>query len=108
MLTKARSWKPWLVGVLAIALLAIITPGCSADDAEPKGEGEKAAAADGENGEAGTDAGSHGGAHETDLMHANATANLNKPEEFKYDLAIWTFIHECGTTLPRLSSIWIN
>lgn len=100
MTTIARSWTPWLAGVLAIALLAIIAPGCAADDAAPPADDEKAAATGEKNGDGDganakhepADAAGHGGEHDADLSHANATANLEKPEEFKYDLAIWTFI----------------
>ncbi len=43
---------------------------------------------------AGTAADAHGGAHhgETDLSHGNATAKLADPADFRFDMAIYSFV----------------
>jgi F-type H+-transporting ATPase subunit b len=49
-----------------------------------------AASADADAGEADSEA--DGAGHEYDLSHVNGTAALDAPEQFKYDMAIYTFI----------------
>jgi F-type H+-transporting ATPase subunit b len=61
-----------------------------------------AAASEAENNEAEPD-GQH---HEADLSHANATGSLEAPEEFKYDLAIYTFIVSVLLLLILLKFAW--
>jgi F-type H+-transporting ATPase subunit b len=42
----------------------------------------------------------------TDLSHANASAKLNEPDEFKSDLAIWTFVVFLGLLLILGKFAW--
>lgn len=50
--------------------------------------------ADAAHGDAAHGDAAHGGAHhdDTDLSHGNATAALNQPQEWRFDLSLWTFV----------------
>lgn len=70
---------------------------------EAGGEGApgEEAHGDGESGHGG-----HGAHDETDLSHGNATAALYKPEQFKWDLAIYTFVVFVLLLLLLLKFAW--
>ncbi|MEQ8788745.1 MAG: F0F1 ATP synthase subunit B [Pirellulaceae bacterium] len=60
-------------------------------DADSSADGGAAAAPTAGTADAGGGHAGHDG-HEADLSHVNATGSLEAPEEFKYDLAIYTFV----------------
>lgn len=86
-----------LIGGIALFLLSATcaTAGWSYDEPAESGskDGDSVAPANGVSTH-GTSADSHAGGHhnEFDLSHANAGKNLEAPEEFKSDLAIYTFV----------------
>ena len=71
-----------LIGFACSSAWAGADPAHEADASENAGHGDEGHGGD-----------SHGGAHHdtSDLSHGNATANLEKPEEWRYELALCTF-----------------
>lgn len=68
----------------------------TAQESAKEGDAHAAEAAHGKAGDAGAGHGAEGGAegahNSADLSHANAGPKQSKPEEWKYDLAIWTLV----------------
>src|SRR4051794_33128053 len=93
-----RFYRGMFVGLCTL-LACVVFLSWNAAHAQPqdqaaKSDGASAAKAPTDKKDAHDDQGKHGGGHhdQYDLSHANAGPNLNKPEEFKSDLAIYTFV----------------
>lgn len=88
-----KTFAGLLMIMLSYAFVMLATQFVSAQEA-PATNAAPPAATKAEAKEAHADHGKHGGGHhdEHDLSHANAGENLLKPEEFKSDLAIYTFV----------------
>ncbi len=86
MIQRRIEWAPIFAGaILAVALWSLGSVVC-ANQAEP------GHAATEESSAAHSEAGSDHSSDEADLTHANASSQLESPEEFKSDLAIYTFL----------------
>ena len=90
-------WRRFLLLILVSSLFALgERVGFAQAEKEADQHAEKASDSHKQDSHAGDShgGGAHTGGHhdETDLSHQNAGAQQEDPSEFKYDLAIWTFV----------------